>query len=46
VIDTENIVEVELESFGVFFSLFLKTRQRIDEAIILYYSSTPPQEKE
>jgi hypothetical protein len=47
--DTENIIEGELnklESFeGVFFNLFLKVRQEIDEAIVLYYSSTPPKEE-
>jgi hypothetical protein len=46
--DTENIIEVELnklESFEVFFNLFLKVRQEMDEAIVLYYSSTPPKEE-
>src|SRR5215471_18271389 len=47
--DTENIIEVELnklETFEqLFFNLFLKVRQEIDEAIVLYYSSTPPKEE-
>jgi hypothetical protein len=47
--DTENIIEVELnklETFEqLFFSLFLKVRQEIDESIVLYYSSTPPKEE-
>jgi hypothetical protein len=47
--DTENTIEVELnklESFEeVFFNLFLKVRQEMDEAIVLYYSSTPPKEE-
>jgi len=45
-IDTKNITEAELnklETFEqVFFNLFLKVRQKIDEAIVLYYSSTLP----
>jgi len=47
--DTENIIEVELnklETFEqLFYSLFLKVRQEIDEAIVIYYSSTPPTEE-
>ena len=49
-IDTKNITEVELnklETFEqLFFNLFLKVRQKIDEAIVLYYSSTPPKEED
>jgi hypothetical protein len=48
-IDTKNIIEVELnklETFEqLFFNLFLKARQKIDEAFLLYYSSTPPKEE-
>ena len=47
--DTENIIEVELnklETFEqLFFDLFLKVRQEIDDAIVLYYSSTSPTEE-
>ena len=47
--DTENIIEVELsklETFEqLFFNLFLKVRQEIDEAFFLYYSSTPRKEE-
>ena len=47
--DTENIIEVELnklETFEqLFFNLFLKVRQEIDEAFFLYYSFTPPKEE-
>jgi hypothetical protein len=48
-IDTKNIIEVELNKLKtfeqLFFNLFLKARQKIDEAIVLYYSSTPPKKE-
>jgi hypothetical protein len=47
--DTENIIEVELnklETFEqLFFKLFLKVRQEIDEAVILSHSPTPLKEE-
>lgn len=47
--DTKNIIEVELNKLDtfeqLFFNLFLKTRQKIDEAFILCYSSTPSKEE-
>jgi len=48
-IDTKNIIEVELnklETFEqLFFNLFLKVRQEIDEAFFLSHSSSPPKEE-
>ena len=47
--DTKNLIEVELNKLDtfeqLFFNLFLKTRQKIDEAFMLYCPSTPSKEE-
>jgi major intrinsic protein len=39
------MLETVISFEQLFFDLFLKVRQEIDEAIVLYYSSTPPKKE-